>query len=310
MGSGLTIVIPACTRSSIALGALVGCAAAAAAAPAHAGYAGRNGAIATVYDQFDRGGGFLVSLRLLDSRGATKARFSRCFREDESEDADRPCPYDPAFTPDGRTIAHTLGRRLALQPVAGGPPSVLPALTQRDRDPYPSPDGKRLVFTGTVSKQSNLYSVNLDGSDLTRLTKAGGGSPVWSSRGEIAYTAARKIWRMRPGGRRVFVARGNRPEWAPSGRTIAYVRRGSVFRLRVRGGTPRRLVHGNALSVGFSADGRSIAVSRLYSGDIGGPLLTARSSHGSGVRRIANGGELPIGSTWLRWGAPSWQPLR
>src|SRR3954453_8601948 len=148
MGSGLKIVIPACTRSSIALVALGGCAAAA--APAHGGYAGRNGAIATVYDQFDRGGGFLVSLRLLDSRGATKARFSRCFREDESEDADRPCPYDPAFTPDGRTIAHTLGRRLAL----------------------------RLVFTGTVSKQSNLYSVNLDGSDLTRLTKAGGGSPA------------------------------------------------------------------------------------------------------------------------------------
>jgi hypothetical protein len=124
MGS-VKVVIPARARSSTALLALLACAVAP--PPAHATYPGKNGAIATVYDQFDRGGGFDVSLRLLDPKGATKARFSRCSRPDESEDADGPCPYDPAFTPDGRTIAHTLGKRLALQSITGGPPRTLPA---------------------------------------------------------------------------------------------------------------------------------------------------------------------------------------
>ena len=277
---------------------------------ARATYPGKNGRIATVYDQFDRGGGFDVSLRLLDRNGATKARFSRCSRPDESEDANGPCPYDPAFTPDGRTIAHTLGKRLALQASTGGAPTILPPLTARDRDPYPSPNGRKLVFTGTVSGKSNLYTVNLDGTGLTRVTRAGGGSPSWSSRGEIAYVAGGKIWRMRPGGKRRYVAKGTRPDWSPSGSTIAYVLRGSVYRVRARGGARRLLVHGDVLSVGFSPDGASIALGRLNSGDIGGPLLTARSRDGSGVRKVAGGGELPIGSTWLRWGAPAWQPLR
>jgi hypothetical protein len=304
----LKVVIPARVRTSTALLALLACALAP--ASARATYPGKNGPIATVYDQFDRGGGFDVSLRLLDPHGATKARFSRCFRADESEDADRPCPYDPAFTPDGRTIAHTLGKRLALQAVKGGPPTILPPLTARDRDPYPSPDGKKLVFTGSASGKSNLYTVNLDGTGLTRLTRAGGGSPAWSSRGEIAYVAGRKIWRLRPGGKRAYVAKGSRPDWSPSGRTIAYVLRGSAYRVRLGGGARRRLVHGDVLSVAFSPDGGSIALGRLNSGDIGGPLLTARSRDGSGVRRVAGGGELPIGSTWLRWGAPAWRPVR
>jgi Tol biopolymer transport system component len=281
-----------------------------AATPAQGAYAGKNGRIATVYDQFDRGGGFIVALRLLDTKGATKARYSRCSRADESEEAQTPCPYDPAFSPDGRTIAHTLGKRLALQPVAGGPPVLLPALTERDRDPYPSPDGKELVFTGTVSKKPNLFSVKFDGSGLAQLTRAGGGSAAWSSRGEIAYMAGGKIWRMRPGGKRAYVAKGGRPDWSPSGLTIAYVSRGSIYRVPARGAARRRLVRGRALSVGFSPDGRSIALARLNLGDIGGPLLTARSADGAGVRRVAGGGELPVGSTWLRWGAPAWQPVR
>jgi hypothetical protein len=279
-------------------------------ATAHGAYPGKNGRIATVYDEFDRGGGFDVALRLLDTNGVTKARYSRCSRADESEEAEKPCPYDPAFSPDGRTIAHTLGKRLALQPVSGGPPMLLPPLTERDRDPYPSPDAKALVFTGTVSKRPNLFSVKLDGTALTRLTRAGGGSPVWSSRGEITYVTGGRIWRMRPGGKRVYVAKGGRPDWSPSGRSIAYVLRGSIYRVSARGGARRSLVRGRPLSVGFSPDGRSIAFARLNRGDIGGPLLRARSRDGGGVRRIAAGGELPVGSTWLRWGAPAWQPLR
>jgi hypothetical protein len=291
-------------KTVVALAVALACACAA--SPAGAAFPGHDGLIATVFDQFDRGGGLDVNLRLLDRHGKTMAMFSRCFRDDESEPVTGDCPADPAFFPDGRRIALGLGRRLALQDVAGGAPVVLPKLTDSDSDPYPSPDGRELVFSGRLSGRRDLFTVHVDGTGLRRLTRAGGASPAWSSRGEIAFSARKKIWRMRPGGKRRFVASGSRPDWSPSGSTLLYLYRRSIYRVPRGGGVRRRLVHGSAISAAFSSDARSIAFGREV--DIGGSLNTAMSSNGAGVRRIRSGGELPVGSTWLRWEAPAWQP--
>jgi hypothetical protein len=293
-------------RAAAALAAAL--ALACAAVPANAAFPGRNGLIATVYDGFDRGGGVDMNLRLLDRNGRVKAKFARCSRPDESEPVSGACPSDPAFFADGRRIAYGLGSRIALQAVAGGAPVVLARLTERDADPYPSPGGGKLVFTGRVAGKRNLFTVNADGSGLQQITRHGGQSPAWSSRGELAYSAGGKVWRMRPGGSRAYVATGGRPDWSPSGRSVVYLRRGSVYRVPARGGRARRLVRGFALSAAFSPDGQAIAFGRVV--DIGGSLFTARSSHGGRARRIALGGELPVGSTWLRWERPVWQPRR
>jgi Tol biopolymer transport system component len=215
-------------------------------------------------------------------------------------------PSDPDFFPNGRRIALGLGRRLALQEVAGGAPVVLPQLTDSDSDPYPSPDGRELVFSGRLAGQRDLFTVHVDGTGHRRLTRTGAASPTWSSRGEIAFSARKKIWRMRPGGKRSFVASGSRPDWSPSGNSLVYLYRRSIYRVPRRGGVRRRLVHGSALSAAFSSDGRSIAFGREV--DIGGSLNTAMSSNGAGVKRIREGGEIPVGSTWLVWDAPAWQP--
>jgi hypothetical protein len=88
------------------------------------------------------------------------------------------------------------------------------------------------------------------------------------------------------------------------------VLRGSVYRVTARRGARRRIVNRRSLAAVFSPDGGSIAFTQRFRGDLGSSLLTARSSNGSRVRRLATGGELPAGSTWLGFGAPSWQPLR
>jgi hypothetical protein len=276
-------------------------------APAEAAFPGRSGRIATVYHEFDRTG-FVFALRLLDRRGKVRARFSRCSRADQTEPVTGACPHDPAFSASGRQIEHSLGGRLALQDVSGGQPVVLPRLTERDGDPYPSPDGSRLVFTGRVAGKPNLFVVNADGTGLRRLTSAGGSAPAWSSKGEIAYSARGKIWRLRPGGARIYVATGARPDWSPSGKAIVYVLRGSVYRLTVSGGARRRLVHRRAASAAFSPDGRSIAFSREPIDEPGASLFTARSAGGRGTQRIAGGGEVE-GSVFDFWQTPAWQPL-
>ena len=100
---------------------------------------------------------------------------------------------------------------------------------------------------------------------------------------------------------------GGLPEWSPSGATIAYVSRRALYRVRVRGGSPRRLVRRRAGGASFSPNGRALAFQQVRD-SLEMSLFTARSSDGGRARRIAKGGELPVGSTYVRWGAPSWQP--
>ena len=83
----------------------------------------------------------------------------------------------PAWSPDGNTIAFTVAPapeaegQIAVVPAAGGD---ITFITQGN-DPSWSRDGTRLIF----SRTDGLFTVNLDGTGLTRLTTGKHRAPAW-----------------------------------------------------------------------------------------------------------------------------------
>jgi len=108
---------------------------------------------------------------------------------------------------------------------------------KRVSDPQLSPDGRTIAFTvGTVDKTANrvinqIYTMNADGSNQRQLSRGTGSSsqPRWSPDGKrIAYVSEDQIWTMRAdGGDREQVTKistgASGPVWSPNGRSIAFV---------------------------------------------------------------------------------------
>ena len=175
----------------------------------------------------------------------------------------------PAWSPDGQQIAFASNRdgnfEIYVMDAEGtGVPVNLTNNAAVDRDPAWSPDGQRIAFvslrdgnaTGTSSPNPEIYVMNANGSDQTRLTtNAGHGSgtnthgdhdPDWSPDGQqIAFISGRRafpeedayerIWVMNAGGSGQVpgsdqaplghTANDHRnPAWSPDGRRIAVAR--------------------------------------------------------------------------------------
>ncbi len=107
---------------------------------------------------------------------------------------------------------------------------------RRVGDPQLSPDGKTIAFTiGDVDKAANrtltqIYTMSADGGNLKQITKdtKSSSSPRWSPDGkEIAFTTGGQVWIMDADGddkkqiTKISTGAGN-PVWSPNGDWIAF----------------------------------------------------------------------------------------
>ncbi len=100
---------------------------------------------------------------------------------------------DPQLSPDGRTVAFTIGdvdkeanrtlTQIHTVSIDGGAPKQISRDTKSSNSPRWSPDGKRLAYTSG----GQIWTMNADGGDRKQITKisSGAGNPVWSPDGAM-----------------------------------------------------------------------------------------------------------------------------
>lgn len=108
---------------------------------------------------------------------------------------------------------------------------------KRVSDPQLSPDGQTIAFTvGTVDKAANrvvnqIYTIRADGTGQRQITNgtSSSSSPRWSPDGKrIAFGTGGQIWTMEPdGGDKEQVTKistgAGQPVWSPDGKWIAFI---------------------------------------------------------------------------------------
>jgi TolB protein len=142
-----------------------------------------------------------------------------------------------AWSPDGKRLVFnaTVGEHTALFVTnadgTGLAPIARPRASAGEMLPTWSPDGTRLAY---VDYNEDIYTMNLDGSNVTRLTQNAKRNldPAWSPDGkQIAFTSNRagdlEIYVMNADGsnqRRVLRAeqQDTHPTWSPDGKWIAF----------------------------------------------------------------------------------------
>jgi TolB protein len=146
---------------------------------------------------------------------------------------------DPAWSPDGKRIAFTTTRdanaEIYVMTADGTSQQRRTTNKSRDRDPAWSPDG-RISFAsdrdGSTFGTTDVYVMNPDGSQVTRLMTNTGADPAWSGDGRLAYTSVDcRYYYCQPSivvralsraDSLVDVGPGKRPSWSPDGRKLAY----------------------------------------------------------------------------------------
>ena len=167
---------------------------------------------------------------------------------------------DPTWSPDGRRIAFAGSPGgpygIYILDLATAESRLVPGTDEIDvGHPTWSPDGKHIAFAawdGAEPERWDIYSVRLDGSELTNLTNTRDGSetwPAWSwTTDRIAFVRggprASGVYTMTPDGSvqtHVFDALGHlgSPAWSPDGGSIAFsVDTGQVYTIDASGGEP------------------------------------------------------------------------
>jgi len=227
---------------------------------------------------------------------------------------------NPAWSPDGRSIAYTAWRpfmdilvshiyqgRLE-SPVAGN------ADTQNWLPAW-APDGSQLAFTSNRDGQPELYISNSDGSGLRRLTNHPGidTSPTWSPQGHLLAfvsdrTGAPQVYVIGADGtglRRItFESHCDRPTWSPAPyNEIAYSSQtGAGHDIKVvdlATNEVRQLTYGLGTneSPSYSPNGRHVAFSSTRG--VGNKQIWVIGRDGRGLRRITG-----VGNNEM----PSWSP--
>jgi Tol biopolymer transport system component len=295
---------------------------------AHGAFPGRNGYIAYVEHSSgsagEEGEGPTTSERSLKVGlfpGVDRFSLRSCGRIDGvPQDAACATSYDnPAYSPTGEFLLVDAGEQIAILDSDGDNFRLLPRQTTNDGAPAWAPDGKRFVFTGiaTGETEPDLYIYNVARDTSRRLTTTGGVAPAWSSRNRIVYVAgySEAIGRLPTGrlalinpdgsGRRALTRKnGLAPNWSPHGTKIAFIRKGRLYVIGANGKSLRR-VGGKRFSfdaddVTWSPNGRFLAYHNFEAG------ITIVDAAGRRDYEFALGQYSP-GSSFDSF-MPDWQP--
>jgi Tol biopolymer transport system component len=158
-----------------------------------------------------------------------------------------------------------------------------------------SPDGSKIAFAALSDDVSpdDIYIINADGTQLTRLVDGGDNDPETEEPSSDA----------------------NQPSWSPDGSQIAFTSYGGrgrgIFIMNPDGSGQRPLTSGNDTDASWSPDGRKIAFIRTTRSNVSGRPLFADN-----VWVMNSDGSRPLGLTRfsvedeleLRMSRPSWSP--
>jgi TolB protein len=217
---------------------------------------------------------------------------------------------NPSWSPDARSLAYTTFRPnpdifvsliyqgVLQNPTKGVGTNYLPVF---------SPDGKQIAFMSGRDGNPEIYAMNVDGSNLRRLTNnsAGESSPTWSPSGsQIAFTSDRtgkaQIYVMNSadgsGVRRLTEneSEADRPTWSPPPfNEIAYAAstgRYDIKVLEVSTGKVRQLTFGEGSNEGpaWAPGGRHLAFTSTRAG--GRTQVFTIGRDGRGLRQITREG--------------------
>ncbi|MGB3714398.1 MAG: DPP IV N-terminal domain-containing protein, partial [Candidatus Promineifilaceae bacterium] len=180
-----------------------------------------------------------------------------------------------------------------------------------DLSPDLSPDGIRVVFDSGRSSGSGLYAINIDGSNLTRLTRVSSDSdPVWSPNGtQIAFLSERdgqkEIYVMDVDDSNIERLTENDVNeediaWSPDGRQIAFTTfeegtGNNIYVLTIDGGEMTMVTDDKNLNVSpaWSPDGQYLVYTSWLTEEIesGRPYLIFTTKNGREVFLIYRDGE-------------------
>ena len=135
--------------------------------------------------------------------------------------------YEPTFSPDGRRLAYSFGRKSQIGVIGTNGHGRRRLAAQSAGEMDWSPDGKALVYATGPSEASLVVMHPLRGGRRFLARKASG--PKWSPDGRwIAYASMTRygvrtgVWLVQPDGRRRHrVAGAASFSWSPDGRTLA-----------------------------------------------------------------------------------------
>lgn len=205
------------------------------------------------------------------------------------------------WAPDGTRLAYASRGAIYVMNSDGSNPERLTD-SIRATTPAWSPDGSKIAFEGRVEENNDIFSINSDGSSLTRLTQheANDFGPAWSPDGtRIAFSSRRggsyDLYTMNADGSNIdrlteTDAHEIRPEWSPDGFRLLFARviegeENDLYTLDLATAAEIRLVanspHGAVSS--WSPDGHRIA---YLSGERDDMALYVMDADGSNPVRL------------------------